>query len=84
MRFFKNCKQRNAVAISDSVSGDNLKNGLTECGSDVFFTINGKPYQGNLQATWDEGFFKRLLQKNLLLYTYQYQGIIIIRVYEKK
>lgn len=46
MRFFKNCKVKNSVAVAGSTSRENSKNDLTDLSADVFFTINGKPYQG--------------------------------------
>lgn len=48
MRFFKNCKQKNLVAATSSTIdvAENSENVLTEFSTDVFFTINGKPYQG--------------------------------------
>lgn len=45
MRFFKNCKLRNSVAAVGATSPEDSK-GLTDINTDIFFTINGKPYQG--------------------------------------
>lgn len=48
MRFFKNCKQKSLAAATNSTIAvaENSGNVLAEFSTEVFFTINGKPYQG--------------------------------------
>lgn len=50
MRFFKSCKTKNVDVgtATNSIVADaeNSNNEPTELSKDVFFTINGKPFQG--------------------------------------